>query len=103
MPISVWNSVSIEAVNLVAGFILFLIAIYARKKFTFSIFKLGWTLIALSGIVKVIASVYRMYYAYYEIYELIPPGRALLVIGRILTVLGVYLLASAAIELWGDT
>ncbi|MDY6965925.1 MAG: hypothetical protein SVM80_08160 [Halobacteriota archaeon] len=103
MPIAVWDGVAVEAINLIAGLLLLLIAIYARQKFNFSIFRLGWNFIALSGIVKVIASSFRIYYAYYELYELIPYGRALLVVGRILTVIGVYLLASAAIKLWGET
>ena len=97
-----WDSITLEAINLIAGFILFLIAIYARQKFSFAIFRLGWNFIALSGLTKVIASSFRIYYTYYEMCELIPYGRALLVIGRILTVVGVYFLAITAINLWGD-
>lgn len=103
MSILAWDGVTVEAINLIAGFTLFLIAIYARQKFSFAIFRLGWNLIALSGLIKVIASSFRIYYTYYEIYELIPFGRVLLVVGRILTVVGVYFLASAAIKLWGET
>jgi len=103
MQLLAWDGVAVEVINLVAGLVLFLIAIYARNKFEFRIFRLGWSFIAISGIIKVISSSFRIYYSYYELHEYVPYGRALLVIGRVMTVIGVYLLASAAIDLWGDT
>ena len=102
MDILAWDGVVVEVVNLAAGLSLFLIAIYARNKFEFRIFRVGWSFIALSGLVKVFASSFRVYYSYYELYDYIPYGRSLLVLGRVLTVIGVYLLATAAIDLWGD-
>lgn len=92
----------VELVNLVTGILILAVAIYAQRKFRFVIFKLGWDIIAASGAIRVIGSLFRAYYTYIDSYELIPWGRAFLVVGRIVLVIGIYVLAIAGIKLWGE-
>ncbi len=91
----------VELVNLVAGILMLAVAIYARRKFRFAVFKLGWDIIAASGAIRVVGSLFRAYYTYTDSLELIPWGRAFLVVGRVVLVVGIYVLAIAAIKLWG--
>jgi hypothetical protein len=92
----------VELVNLVVGILILAVAIYAQKKFRFVIFKLGWDIIAASGAIRVVGSLFRAYYTYIDSYELIPWGRAFLVLGRIVLVIGIYVLAIAGLKLWGE-
>ncbi|MBC8521212.1 MAG: hypothetical protein H8D26_04385 [Methanomicrobia archaeon] len=92
----------VELVNLVTGILILAVAIYAQRKFRFVIFKLGWDIIAASGAIRVVGSLFRAYYTYIDSYELIPWGRVFLVIGRIVLVIGIYVLAIAGIKLWGE-
>ncbi|MGB2729030.1 MAG: hypothetical protein WBD09_11300 [Halobacteriota archaeon] len=92
----------VELVNLVTGILILAVAIYAQRKFRFAIFTLGWDIIAASGAIRVIGSLFRAYYTYIDSYELIPWGRAFLVVGRIVLVIGIYVLAIAGIKLWGE-
>ncbi len=92
----------VELVNFVVGILILAVAIYAQKKFRFVIFKLGWDIIAASGAIRVVGSLFRAYYTYIDSYELIPWGRAFLVVGRIVLVIGIYVLAIAGLKLWGE-
>lgn len=95
------SSTLAEVVNLVAGILIFGVAIYARMKFRFAVFKLGWDIIATSGAIRVVGSFFRAYYTYIGSYSL-TWGRAFLVVGRVVLVIGIYVLAIAAIKLWGE-
>ena len=92
----------VEMVNLVTGILILAVAIYAQKRFRFAIFKLGWDIIAASGAISVIGSLFRAYYTYTDSLELIPWGRAFLVVGGVVLVIGIYVLAMAGIKLWGE-
>ncbi|MBA7523005.1 hypothetical protein ES705_15127 [subsurface metagenome] len=93
----------VELVNLVTGILILAVAIYAQKRFRFAIFKLGWDIIAASGAIRVVGSLFRAYYTYIDSYELIPWGRrAFLVVGRIVLVIGIYVLAIAGLKVWGE-
>jgi len=92
----------VELVNLVTGILILAVAIYAQRKFRFPIFKLGWDIIAASGAIRVAGSLFRAYYTYADLLELIPWGRAFLVIGRVVLVIGIYVLAVAGLKLWGE-
>jgi hypothetical protein len=96
------SATAVELVNFAAGVLLLAVAIYAQKKFRFAIFKLGWALIAVSGAIGVIGSLFRAYYTYADLLELIPWGRAFLVVGRAILVIGIYVLAVAGLKLWGE-
>jgi len=91
-----------ELVNLVTGILILAVAIYAQKKFRFTIFKLGWAIIAVSGAIGVIVSLFRAYYTYADLLELIPWGRAFLVVCGAILVIGIYVLAVAGLKLWGE-
>jgi len=92
----------VELVNFVAGILISTVAIYAQRKFHFVIFRLGWGIIAASGLIGVVGSLFRAYYTYASLYEeLVPWGRAFLVVSRVTLVIGIYLLAAAALKIWG--
>jgi len=92
----------VELIDMVAAVLVLAVAIYAQRKFHFVIFKLGWDIIAASGAISVIGSLFRAYYTYADLLELIPWGRTFLVIGRAVLVIGIYVLAVAGLKLWGE-
>lgn len=98
------SATAVELVDMVAGFLILAVAIYAQRKFRFVIFKFGWDIIAVSGAIRVAGSLFRAYYTYipglYE--ELVPWGRAFLVVGRVVLVIGIYVLAVTGLKLWGE-
>ena len=96
------SATAVELVDMVAGFLILGVAIYAQRKFRFPVFKLGWDIIAASGAIRVAGSLFRAYYTYIDSYELIPWGRAFLVAGRVVLVIGIYALAIASVSLWGE-
>lgn len=92
----------VELVNLITGVLILAVAIYAQRQFRFVIFKFGWAIIAVSGAIRVAGSLFRAYYTYADLLELIPWGRAFLVVGRVVLVIGIYVLAIAGLKLWGE-
>jgi hypothetical protein len=97
------SATALELVNLIAGILIAGVAIYACRIFHFAIFKRGWCIVAASGVLMVIGSLFRAYYTYTGLYgELVPWGRAFLVVGRVVLVIGIYVLAVAGIKLWGE-
>jgi len=102
--VTIDSATVVELVNFAAGILILAVAIYAQRKFHFVIFRLGWGIIAASGAIGVAGSLFRAYYTYipglYE--ELVPWGRAFLVVGRVSLVIGIYLLAVAALKIWGE-
>lgn len=92
----------LELVNLVTGIIIAVMAIYAQNKINFAIFKRGFSIIAVSGIIMAVIAPYRAYYTYMGLYELIPIGRAGLVIARIVLIIGLFVLGKAAISIYGE-
>jgi len=96
------SATAVELVDLAAGFLILAVAIYAQRKFRFPVFKLGWDIIAASGAISVAGSLFRAYYTYADLFELIPWGRAFLVVGRVTLVIGIYVLAVAGVKLWGE-
>ncbi|MEA2032052.1 MAG: hypothetical protein U9N41_00525 [Euryarchaeota archaeon] len=96
------GATAVELADLVAGILILAVAIYAQRKFRFVIFKSGWDIMAASGAISVAGSLFRAYYTYVDSYELIPWGRAFLVVGRVVLVIGIYVLAVAGIKLWGE-
>ena len=51
------SATAVELVDMVAGFLILAVAIYAQRKFRFPIFKLGWDIIAASGAIRVAGSI----------------------------------------------
>lgn len=96
------SATAVELVDMVAAVLILAVAIYAQRKFRFPIFKLGWDIIAASGAISIAGSLFRAYYTYADLFELIPWGRAFLVVGRVVLVIGIYVLAVAGLKLWGE-
>ncbi len=92
----------LELVDLAAGILIAVFAIHAGRKFQFVIFRHGWNVVAGSGILMALSSLFRAYYTYASMYELIPWGRAMLVVCRLTLVAGIYMLARAALRLWAE-
>ncbi len=102
-------AILMEEFNLATGIFIMLLAIYARRKFRFVIFKSGWDVVALSGAIATAASVFRIYYTYAGLYDepflfmtFIAWGRALLVTSHLVLMAGIYILALTGIKLWGE-
>ncbi len=93
----------VELVNFVAGILILAVAIYAQRKFRFAIFKLGWDIIAASGAFMAIGSLCRAYCTYAGLYEeRVPKDGVFFVISKVTLVIGIYVLAVAAVKLWDE-
>jgi hypothetical protein len=93
---------AVELVNMVAGVFIVGMAIYVQRISNLAIFKRGLDIIAASGAIMVIGSVFRAYYTYTDCYELMPWGRAFLVAYRIMLLLGLYVFAMAVLKICGE-
>lgn len=93
----------IELINMVMGTFIVFICLYASKKFSLHIFRRGWLIIMLSGLILVFGSILRAYYSYSNLYmELAWLGRMFIFAHLALMVIGIYLLATVAVKMWGD-
>ncbi len=93
----------VELINMLMGILIVFICIHASKKFSLHIFRRGWLLLALSGVVLVLGSILRAYYSYSNLYmELAWLGRMFIFVHLLLMVIGIYLLATIAVKMWGD-
>lgn len=96
------SATAVELVNLVAGIFILAVAIYVQRKSNLAIFNRGLYIIAASGAIRVVGSLFRAYYTYTDSLELIPWGRAFLVVGRIVLVIGLYVFAMAVLKICGE-
>lgn len=93
----------IELINMMMGISIVFICLHASKKFSLHIFRRGWVILMLSGAVLVFGSILRAYYSYFDLYmELAWLGRAFIFAHLLLMVIGIYLLATIAVKMWGD-
>ena len=93
----------IELLNIGMGIGIVIISIYASKKFSLDIFRQGWFIVGLSGAVMLLGSILRVYYSYANLYmEWAWLGRLFIFIHLFLLVIGIYLLATTAVKMWGD-
>ncbi|KAF5421263.1 MAG: hypothetical protein GQ469_05120 [Methanosarcinales archaeon] len=93
----------IEFLNMCMGICIVVISFYAYKKFSLRIFRRGWLIVALSGVVMVLGSILREYYSYANLYtEWAWLGRLFILIHLVLLVIGIYLMAVTAVKMWGD-
>ena len=93
----------IELLNMVMGICIILISIYASNKFSLHVFKRGWLIVALSGAVMMLGSIFRAYYSFTDQYmEWAWLGRIFVFFHLLLLVTGIYLLALTAVKMWGD-
>ncbi len=100
MPID--SATAVELVNLVAGIFILAVAIYVKRKANLAIFNRGLDIIAASGAIRVVGSLFRAYYTYTDSLELIPWGRAFLVVGRVVLVIGLYVFAMAVLKICSE-
>jgi len=92
----------IELFNIVMGICIIIISMYASEKFNIHLFKRGWLIIALSGAVIVLGSIFRSYYSYTNKYlECAWLGRIFIFVHLFLLMVGIYLLALTAVKMWG--
>ncbi len=96
------SATAVELVNMVAGIFILGMAIYVQRKSNLAIFNRGLDIIAASGAIGVVGSLFRAYYTYIESYELIPWGRAFLVVGRVVLVIGLYVFAMAVLKICSE-
>ncbi|HUV79935.1 MAG: hypothetical protein JJE19_06270 [Methanosarcinales archaeon] len=96
------SATAVEFVNMVMGIIIFSMAIAAQKKINLTILKRGFTIIAISGLMMAAIAPYRAYYTYADLYELIPIGRALLALTRVILIVGLYLVGKGIISICGE-
>ncbi len=93
----------VELLNMVIGLCIVVISYYAAKKFSLLVFRRGWFIVSLSGLVIVFGSVLRAYYSYANLYEeLAGLGRMFIFVHLFLLVIGIYILAITAVKMWGD-
>jgi len=93
----------IEFLNMCMGICIVVISFYAFKKFSLHIFRRGWLIVSLSGVVMVLGSIFREYYSYANLYiEWAWLGRLFILLHLVLLVIGIYLLAMTAVRMWGD-
>jgi uncharacterized integral membrane protein len=99
----VLSATIIELFNIVMGICIIIISLYASKKFNIHLFKRGWLIIALSGAVMVLGSIFRSYYSFTNQYlEWAWLGRIFILIHLLFLLIGIYLLALTAVKMWGD-
>ncbi|MDF1556775.1 MAG: hypothetical protein P1P80_01135 [ANME-2 cluster archaeon] len=97
------SSTIIELLNMSMGICIALISLFAYRKFSLHIFRRGWLIVALSGIVMMLGSIFRAYYSYANQYlEWAWLGRIIIFIHLVLLVIGIYVLALTAVKMWGD-
>lgn len=96
------SATAVELVNLVAGIFILAVAIYVQRKSNLAVFKRGLYIIAASGAIRVVGSLFRAYYTYTGLLELISWGRAFLVVGRVVLVIGLYVFAMAVLKICGE-
>jgi hypothetical protein len=93
----------VELLNLGMGICIVIISIYASKKFSLHIFRQGWIIVALSGVIMVLGSIVRIYYSHLNLYmEWAWLGRIFILVHLFFLVIGIYLLAMTAVKMWGD-
>lgn len=93
----------IELLIMGMGICIAIISAYASKKFSLLIFKRGWLLLALSGVVLALGSILRAYYSFANLYvEWAWLGRLFIFVHTLLMVIGIYLLAMTAVKVWSD-
>jgi hypothetical protein len=99
----VLSATIIELFNIVAGIFIIIISLYASEKFNIYLFKSGWFIIAASGAVMVVGSIFRTYYSHTNQYlEWAWLGRTFISVHLLLLLIGIYLLAHTAVKMWGD-
>lgn len=98
------NSATIvELLNLGMGVCIIVISFYAAKKFSILLFIRGWFIISLSGVIMVLGSFFRAYYSFTGTYEEWAwLGRIFVLIHLFVLVIGIYLLATTAVTIWGN-
>lgn len=93
----------VELLNFIMSFCIILISVYASNKFTLRIFRRGWFVIMISGAVMVAGSIFRSYYSHIGLYEeLAWLGRIFILVHLFFLVIGIYMLATTAVRMWGD-
>lgn len=95
------DATMMEFAILILGILMMYMAIRAQKKFNFAILKRGFDILAVSGGLMALSSSFT-YWTYMGSYELIPLGRAFLVVALIMLVGGLYLVGSAALKMCGE-
>ena len=93
---------AVEIINLFIAIGIIIVAKYAMDKFKFVVFRKGWYVIALSGVLLVAGSVFRAYYSYTDRFEPVGFGRLFILVHMVLMLIGIYLLATTAVKLWGE-
>jgi hypothetical protein len=92
----------LSILNILLAIILLYSSRYALKKFRLSIFKKPWYLFILVSILMIVGSAIRLYISWYDDYSILWISRGLDFIQRLLLIIGIYMLASVTIKLWGD-
>ncbi len=93
----------VELLNMGMAICIVIISIYASKKFSLHIFKRGWLIVALSGVVMATGSILRVYYSYANLYaEWAWLGRVFILVHLFMLMIGIYLLAMTAVKMWSD-
>ena len=93
----------IELLNMGMGICIVIISVHASKKFRLNIFRQAWLMLALSGVIMALGSIFRAYYSYNNLYvEWAWLGRLFMFAHMLLMVIGIYLLAKTAVKMWGD-
>lgn len=95
----------IELLNMAMALCIVLISYYAAKKFSLNVFRRGWFIVSLSGVVMALGSILRAYYSSttpttYEEWAWL--GRIFIFAHLFILVIGIYLLAMTAVKMWGD-
>lgn len=97
------NATIIELLNIGMGICIVMISLYASNKFSLHVFKRGWLIVAASGAVMMMGSMFRASYSYTNQYiEWAWLGRIFILAHLLFLVIGIYLLAHTAVKMWGD-
>lgn len=92
-----------SVLNIILAFILLTSAVYAQKMFGLAIYKRSWYLFMVASVLMVAGSIIRLYISLYDHYAMLWIPRVFDFVERVLLIVGIYLLASIAVKLWGDT
>lgn len=93
----------VELLNLIMSLCIILISVYASNKFTLRIFRRGWFVVGISAVIMLMGSIFRSYYSHMGVYEEWAwLGRIFVFFHLLFLVIGIYMLATTAVRMWGD-
>lgn len=92
---------ALAIIGCVFAFILLLTAMKAQKKFGLAIYKKSWSLFMLVAILMIVDSAILFYISFYDVYELIWLPRVFDFAELALLIIGISMLASISVKLWG--